>query len=428
MLIADLKTLARPDLERIMHRSAAGFDDILPVVERIMRSVQRSGDVAVRRYNQKFGGSVVRDLRVTRNDFDRAYGQVDARVVAALQAAMRNIEAFHRSEVVEEPPVMVGPGIEIRRVNRPIEHVGLYAPGGRAAYPSSVLMMAVPARLAGCTTRVLCCPPDKEGHLPASVLVAADLAGVTDIFKIGGAQAIAALAYGTETVPRVYKIFGPGNRYVTAAKMLAAAGGSCAIDMPAGPSEVLIIADESADPRFIAADLITQAEHADDSACVLLTTTRTQAERVEREIGRQVEDLPTRERVLTSLDRYGMLLVTESLDDAIALSNEYAPEHLQIMVSDPRAILPRISNAGSIFLGGYAPAAAGDYATGSNHVLPTGEYAKMYSPLSVDSFIRRLEVQHVSKEGLASIRQTVGALAMAEGLPAHRRSIEIRFQ
>jgi histidinol dehydrogenase len=427
MLVADLKSIARPDLDRIMHRSAAAFDDVLPVAQRIMRSVQHGGDAAVRRYNKKYGGSVVRDLRVTRDDIDVAYRQVDARVVAALQAAMRNIEAFHRSELIEESPVLVSPGIEIRRVNRPIERVGLYAPGGRAAYPSSVLMMAVPARLAGCALRILCCPPDKAGNLPAPVLVAADLAGVTDIFKIGGAQAIAAMAHGTETVPRVHKIFGPGNRYVTAAKMLAAASGLCAIDMPAGPSEVLIIADETADPRYIAADLICQAEHADDSACVLLTTERALVEKVQREINNQVKELPTRERVLASLDRYGMLLVTESLDDAIALSNDYAPEHLQIMVEDPAEIVQRISNAGSIFLGSYAPAAAGDYATGSNHVLPTGEYAKMYSPLSVDSFMRKLEAQQVSKSGLASIRQTAGTLATAEGLPAHRQAIEIRF-
>ena len=242
------------------------------MAQRILRTVHRSGDAAVRRYNKMYGGSAVHDLRVTPGEIDMAYGQVDARVVAALQAAMRNIEAFHRSELIEEPTVMVGPGIEIRRVNRPIERVGLYAPGGRAAYPSSVLMMAVPARLAGCAVRVLCCPPDNAGNLPAPVLVAAHLAGITDIYKIGGAQAIAAMAYGTETVPRVHKIFGPGNRYVTAAKMLAAASGLCAIDMPAGPSEVLIIADETADPRFVAADLICQAEHADDSACVLVTT------------------------------------------------------------------------------------------------------------------------------------------------------------
>ncbi len=428
MQIASLNSVSQADLNRIMRRSAAAFDDVMPVVQRIMRSVQHSGDRAVRRYNKHFGGATVRDLRVSRAEIEAAYQTVDAGVVAALRAAMRNIATFHASELTEEPPVQVAPGIEIRRLNRPIERVGLYVPGGRAAYPSSVLMMAVPARLAGCATRVICCPPDKEGNLPPVVLVAADIAGVSDIFKAGGAQAIAAMAYGTETIPRVYKIFGPGNRYVTGAKMLAAASGLCAIDMPAGPSEVLIIADESADPRFVAADLIAQAEHADDSACVLVTTSQALAEQVAKEIERQCATLATRSRVAASLERYGILLVASSLDEAIALSNTYAPEHLQLMIAGERSILPRIVNVGAVFIGNYAPAAAGDYATGSNHVLPTGEYAKMYSPLSVDSFMRKIETQEVTKAGLAGIRQTVGALATAEGLPAHKQAIEIRFE
>jgi histidinol dehydrogenase len=428
MLIADLATVPQSDLDRIMRRSAAAFDDVLPIVRRIMRSVQRGGDSAVRRYTKKFDGATVYDLRVSPAEIDAAYGQVSSDVVAALKQAMVNIETFHRSELAEEPPVQVAPGIEIWRLNRPIERVGLYAPGGRAAYPSSVLMMAAPARLAGCETRIMCCPPDRHGNLPAPVLVAADLAGVTDIFKAGGAQAIAAMAYGTESIPRVHKIFGPGNRWVTGAKMLAAASGVCAIDMPAGPSEVLIIADETADARFVAADLICQAEHADDSACVLVTTSRALAERVAQEIDRLAEGLPTAERVANSLQRYGILLVTSSLDEAIELSNRYAPEHLQVMVRDPKAVLAKTVNVGSVFLGSYAPAAAGDYATGSNHVLPTGEYAKMYPPLSVDSFMRKIEAQEVTRQGLAGVRATIGALALAEGLPAHKQSIEIRFQ
>jgi histidinol dehydrogenase len=428
MQIASLNSISQADLDRIMRRSAAAFDDVLPVVQRITRSVQHSGDRAVRRYNKKFGGASVRDLRVSRAEIEAAYQSVDAGVVAALRAAMHNIETFHASQLIDEAPVQVAPGIEICRLNRPIERVGLYVPGGRAAYPSSVLMMAIPARLAGCATRVICCPPDKDGNIPAPVLVAADIAGVSDIFKAGGAQAIAAMAYGTETIPRVYKIFGPGNRYVTAAKMLAAASGQCAIDMPAGPSEVLIIADDSADPRYIAADLITQAEHADDSACVMVTTSQKLAGLVNAEIERQTQLLATHTRVATSLERYGILLVADSLNAAIDLSNRYAPEHLQLMIAGARSILPRIVNVGSVFIGAYAPAAAGDYATGSNHVLPTGEYAKMFAPLSLDSFMRKIEVQEVTKQGLAGIRQTVGALAVAEGLPAHKESIEVRFQ
>jgi len=324
--------------------------------------------------------------------------------------------------------VQVGPGITIRRLNRPIDKVGLYAPGGLGAYPSSVLMSAVPARLAGCATRIMCCPPDKAGNVPAPMLVAADLAGVSDIFKIGGAQAIAAMAYGTETVPRVYKIFGPGNRWVTGAKMLASATGLCAIDMPAGPSEVLIIADDTADPRYVAADLICQAEHTGDNGCVLVTTSRPLAERVAAEIDRQAPALTTGPRILASLESYGIVLVASSIEEAVAFSNEYAPEHLQLVVADPQRLLPAIRNAGAIFMGNDAPVAAGDYATGSNHVLPTGENAKMYAPLSVDSFMRKIEAQAITKEGLAGVRHTVGALATAEGLPAHKAAVEIRFQ
>lgn len=428
MRIADLAVIPQTDLDRIMRRAAADYDTVLPIVRRIMRSVQRGGDRAVRRYNKKFGGSDVHELRVTRSEIDAAYAQCDPALVGALRAAMHNIETYHRAQLAEEPPVQVGPGITIRRLNRPIDKVGLYAPGGLGAYPSSVLMSAVPARLAGCATRIMCCPPDKAGNVPAPMLVAADLAGVSDIFKIGGAQAIAAMAYGTETVPRVYKIFGPGNRWVTGAKMLASATGLCAIDMPAGPSEVLIIADDTADPRYVAADLICQAEHTGDNGCVLVTTSRRLAERVAAEIDRQAPALTTGPRILASLESYGIVLVASSIEEAVAFSNEYAPEHLQLVVADPQRLLPAIRNAGAIFMGNDAPVAAGDYATGSNHVLPTGENAKMYAPLSVDSFMRKIEAQAITKEGLAGVRHTVGALATAEGLPAHKAAVEIRFQ
>lgn len=428
MLISSLDALAPGDLDRIMRRSAADYGDVLPVVRRIMRSVQRGGDRAVRRYTKEFDKVDLHDLRVTGAEIDAAYSEVDSTVVEALRRAMANIETFHQAQLSAEPPVQVQPGIEIRRLNRPIERIGLYAPGGLGAYPSSVLMLAVPARLAGCTTRIMCCPPDRRGKVRAPMLVAADLAGVTDVFKVGGAQAIAAMAYGTETVARVHKIFGPGNRWVTGAKMLAAAEGVCAIDLPAGPSEVLIIADDSANPRFIAADLICQAEHAGDNACVLATTSRDLAQRVAQEIDRQTTALATAQRVADSLEHYGVILITASLDQAIELCNRYAPEHLQIMTRQPQAVLDKIVNVGSVFIGDYAPAAAGDYASGSNHVLPTGEYAKMYAPLSVDAFLRKIEAQTVTRQGLAAIRETVGVLATAEGLPAHKQAIEARFQ
>jgi len=400
----------------------------MPMVRRIMDAVRRQGDAALHRYTRRFDKVTVGNLQVSPAEISAAYARVPPGLVKALRAAMANIETFHHAHLRDEAPVRVQPGVTVQRVVRPIERVGLYVPGGRAAYPSSVLMMAVPARLAGCPQRILCLPPGRDGRVPDAALVAADLAGISEIYKVGGAQAIAAMAYGTETIPKVYKIFGPGNRYVTAAKILAAADGSVSIDLPAGPSEMFILADETAKPDYLAADLLSEVEHGPDSAAVLVTTTRSLARAVARAIEKQVTTLPTQDTIRRSLATYGLILVVPSLDDALEMVNTYAPEHLELVVRYPRRVLQKVVNAGAVFLGPFAPAAAGDYATGSNHVLPTGEFTKMYSPLSVDAFVHTLEVQEVTPAGLARLAPIIRTLADTEGFPAHRRAIDIRLE
>jgi histidinol dehydrogenase len=320
------------------------------------------------------------------------------------------------------------PGVRAGRFWRPIEKVGLYAPAGKAPYPSTVLMLGIPALVAGCPQRVLCLPPAPDGTLPAAMLVAADLVGLKDIFKLGGAQAIAAMAFGTETVPQVYKIFGPGSIYVVAAKICAASSGlPLAIDCPPGPSEIVVIADETAQPAFIAADLLSQAEHGEDSAAILLTPSPRLAHEVAAAIEAQLPGLPTATRIRTALDRYGMILIMEDLDACVRFTNEYAPEHLEIMTADPCRLSKDITNAGSIFLGHYSPVTMGDYLSGTNHVIPTGGYAKAFSPLSVDEFVKKLEVQTLTPEGLHALQQPLRALTTAEGFAAHQQAVDIRL-
>ena len=308
---------------------------------------------------------------------------------------------------------------------RAIERVGLYVPGGKAAYPSSVLMSAVPAKIAGCERIIMVTPTDKDGSVNPVILVAANIAGITEIYKVGGAQAISAIAYGTETIPKVFKIFGPGNRYVAAAKQVVSQ--DVAIDMPAGPSEVFIIADDSANPAFIAADLLADGEHAEDSACVLVTTSQEIAEKTIVEIDMQLRTLDTADRIRASLKNYGLIAVAKNIDEIINFVNDYAPEHLEIMTKDNLSVAAQINNVGSVFLGDWTSKSSGDYATGANHILPTGGMAKMYAPLGVEAFGKWIEVQKCTKDGLQAIRKSIGALSDAEGLPAHKVSTEIRF-
>jgi histidinol dehydrogenase len=426
MLIAPLKELPTADRERLLRRSQQDMEAIAPAVRAIMDDVRKWGDDALRDYTLRFDHVQLEGLEVTQEEFAQARAALAPELLEALQHAARTITAFHQRQLQPEEQVETEPGVCVWRVWRPIERVGLYIPGGKATYPSSVLMSAIPARIAGCREIILCTPPRQDGSLAPIVLVAAQLAGVQRIFKLGGVQAIAAMAYGTESVPRVYKILGPGNAYVTTAKMLAF--GQVDIDMPAGPSEVMILADASADPRLVAADLMAQAEHAEDSACVLVTTSRALAEQVAIEVERQSESLPTCKTIRASLERYGGLLLVESLEEGIAFVNVYAPEHLEIITSDDQRVLTGIHNAGSIFLGAWSPVPTGDYASGSNHILPTGRYARFFAPLSVESFGRKVQVQQLTREGLANLRPAIETLAQAEGLPAHRHAITIRFE
>jgi histidinol dehydrogenase len=425
--IKRLADLDAADRERILRRAHGTFDDVLPIVEGVMDTVAARGDAALREYTAQFDGAELTDLRVGEAEFEAARAGADPAFLDALAQAARNITAFHSKHIGRDEPVQPQEGVRLWRVWRPIERVGLYIPGGKAAYPSSVLMNVIPARIAGCREIVLCTPPNRQGQISPAILVAADLLGVRNVFKLGGSQAIAAMAYGTESVPRVYKLFGAGNRWVTAAKLVAAARGQAAIDLPAGPTELLLIADETAPPAFLAADMIAQAEHAEDSASVLLTTSERVAVAVVAELQRQLAPLPTRSMVESSLERYGLIGVVDGLAQAMAFANEYAPEHLGIMTADNQAVLDGINNAGSVFLGPWSAQPAGDYAAGTNHVLPTGGFGAMYGPLSVESFGRKLQVQELTREGLAGLRTAIGTLATHEGLPGHRAAIETRF-
>ena len=428
MKVINLKELSKEDYERIVNRSAGKSRDIFPAVRKIMDSVKENGDVfLIDEFKKRFGGENYKSLSVSREEIDQAYNQVNDRFVAGIKQMIKNITAVHQAQLPEKKDAIVYPekGIYVTRVWRAIEKVGLYVPGGNAIYPSSVLMSAIPAQIAGCKEIVMCSPARGTGEIPAPTLVAADMVGLTKIYKLGGAEAIAAMVYGTESVPNVYKIFGAGNSYVTAAKMLAL--DTVSIDMPAGPSEVFVIADKTANPAFIAADLLADGEHGEDSACVLITTSKEVAEKTIIEIEKQLPLLATEARARESLKRYGLFAVVGSLDEAIEFTNGYAPEHLEIMTENPEAVVEKINNAGSVFLGSWSAKAAGDYATGANHVLPTGGMAKMYAPLGVDAYGKWMQVQKCTKEGLSQIKDTIETIAEVEQLPAHKNSASIRF-
>lgn len=428
MQIRRLEELSPAVYQQLMQRAAADVQRVLPQVQTIMDAVREGGDEAVREFGQRFDGVRLDNLRVSPEEFATARQQVAPELLHSLQQARDNLMRFHQHQVPREEMYELQPGVRAGRLCRPIEKVGLYAPGGKAVYPSTVLMLGVPALVAGCPHRVLCMPPTSDGTLPAAMLVAAELIGLQEVFKIGGAQAIAAMAFGTETVPQVHKLFGPGSIYVVAAKIWAASAGfPVAIDCPPGPSEVLIIADETAPAAFVAADLLSQAEHGEDSAALLLTTSSRLAQEVAAAVAQQLPTLPTAERMLVALERYGMILIMEDLEACVRFTNAYAPEHLEIMTADPWAVSAQIVNAGSIFVGPYSPVTMGDYLSGTNHVIPTGGYARMFSPLSVDEFIKKLEIQELTSQGLQMLQAPLRALTRAEGFAAHQQAVDIRF-
>ena len=395
-------------------------------VRKILEKVKVKGDKAIYKYTKDFDGVKLKKLSVSEKEMNAAENVLDDGLKKAIQQAKSNIEKFHRSQLAEKNVIETMPGINCWRQSVGIEKVGLYIPGGSAPLFSTVLMLAIPASFGGCKEIVLCSPPSKDGTINPAILYAARLCGVTKIFKAGGVQAIAAMAYGTETIPKVFKIFGPGNQYVTAAKQLIQQQG-VAIDMPAGPSEVLVIADDSAIPEFVAADLLSQAEHGADSQVLLVTSSRLLVDNVIAELEKQLMQLKRKELAGKALSNSKIILVN-SLDEAIELSNLYAPEHLILSCTDAEGFVNKIISAGSVFIGNYSPESAGDYASGTNHTLPTNGYAAMYSGVSVDSFVKRITFQQLTKQGLENIGETVMQMAAAEGLDAHKNAVAIRLK
>lgn len=412
----------------IMERSMEDISSIYEDTRKIVDDIRRNGDsVTLKHYKKHKEDITSADLEATVEEIKQAYKELDPSVVECLKEAAENIVKFHEAQLEREMwSIEVRKGILAGRLTRPMDIVGCYIPSGRAAYPSSILMTVLPAKVAGVRDVIAVTPPSRGMVVNPATLVAADIAGCDKIFKVGGPWGVAGLAYGTETMPRVDKIVGPGNKYVTAAKMIVY--GQVDIDSPAGPSEALILADESGDADFITVDFLSQVEHDPDSAAVLVTTSKELADRVCENINSEFEELPRKEIFESSLSRHSYVLIAKDIDQAIDFTNEYAAEHLQILTKDPFITLNSIKHAGSIFLGPYAPVPVGDYASGTNHVLPTGQCARMFSGLSVDDFIKKPTFQYLSKEGLEGLKDTVVTLAEAEGLPLHARAVKARFE
>lgn len=394
----------------------------------IIATVRRDGDAALLRFAKDFDGATLETLQVTAAEAAAARAELGATAMAAIERAIANVEAFHAAQLAPPIRVETSPGVICERVSRPVPAVGLYVPAGSAPLPSTAIMLAVPARLAGCPVRIICTPPRPDGRADPAVVVAAQACGVDRIFKVGGAQAVAAMAYGTDTVPKVDKIFGPGNAWVTAAKtQVAADPAGAALDMPAGPSEVMVVADAGADPEFVALDLMSQAEHGPDSQAILVCTDSDLADATQRAIAAALPALPRRETIAASLQHGAMILVS-NLEEAFEIVNRYAPEHLILQIDNPRQYIDLIANAGSVFLGPWTPEAVGDYCSGTNHVLPTYGYARSYSGLSVGSFQKQLTFQELSRDGLAGLGDTVTTLAGLEGLEAHAEAVRVRLR
>ena len=416
----------KTEWSQLLKRPVMETERLFDTVRAVIQEVRTNGDRAVLKYEEQFDKVSLPALAVSEAEVEEAGSLIDEDLKAAIRLAHRNIEAFHSSQRFESQKVETAPGVTCWQKAVPIEKVGLYIPGGTAPLFSTVLMLAIPARIAGCSEIVLCTPPGKDGRVHPAVLFAAKMAGVHHIFKAGGIQAIAAMAYGTESVPKVYKIFGPGNQYVTAAKQLVSLR-DVAIDMPAGPSEVEVLADESANPVFVAADLISQAEHGVDSQAILITTSVSLQQAVKEEVERQLATLPRKEIAEKSLAN-SKLIVVNSLEEAIEMTNEYAPEHLIIETRDYESIVPHIINAGSVFLGSLTPESAGDYASGTNHTLPTNGYAKAYSGVNLDSFVRKITFQEITPEGIRHIGPAIETMAANEHLDGHKRAVSLRLQ
>jgi histidinol dehydrogenase len=395
-------------------------------VSAILNDVKENGDDALRKYCREFDNCELNDLEVSQEEFDAAEAAISSELKDAISLAISTIEKFHCSQREKEQVIETASGVFCWRRSVPIERVGIYVPAGTAPLFSTVLMLAVPARIAACREIVLCSPPNSEGKVDNTVLYAARVCGVTKAYKIGGAQAIAAMAFGTRSAPKVFKVFGPGNQYVTCAKQLVAQAGT-AIDLPAGPSEVAILADETCVPAFVAADLLSQAEHGIDSQCLLVTTSKKIADQVLVEIESQLAVLPRKEIAQAVLENSNVV-VESNLDKAISLINEYAPEHLILAIREADSVANQIMNAGSVFIGNFSTESAGDYASGTNHTLPTNGYSRNYSGVSLDSFVKKITFQKVTEQGLQTLGAAIETMATAEGLDAHKNAVSIRLE
>lgn len=411
--------------KKIAERPALDTASLEARVAAILNEVKENGDEAVRRFTLTFDKISLDNIEVTSDEINEANKLLSDELKAAIQQAKNNIQAFHASQVSEVEIIETMPGVKCWRKSLPIEKVGLYIPGGTAPLFSTILMLGIPAKIAGCNDIILCSPPDKKGKLHPAILYAAQLVGVTKIFKIGGAQAIGAMAYGTDSISKVYKIFGPGNQYVTCAKQLIQKDG-IAIDMPAGPSEVAVYADATANAAFVAADLLSQAEHGIDSQVVLVVTDELLVNNVKREIATQLAQLPRKELATKALENSKIIIVKDE-EEAIDFLNEYAAEHLILACNNAEQLAEKVVNAGSVFLGHYSPESVGDYASGTNHTLPTNGYARSYSGVSIDSFVKKVTFQQLSQEGLKNIGGAVELMAEAEGLEAHKNAVSIRL-
>ncbi len=424
-----MKTIKNPapeDWAEILKRPTQTVEDIEATVNQVFEEVKSRGDAAVAKYTELFDGINLETTRLTTSEIEEAEKKLSTDLKNAIALAKSNIEKFHSAQKTEKIEVETTTGVECWQEKRPIQKVGLYIPGGSAPLFSTILMLAAPANIAGCKEIVLCTPPDKEGNVHPAILYTAALCGVTKIFKIGGIQAIAAMTFGTENVPKVYKIFGPGNQFVTVAKQLATRY-NVAIDMPAGPSELLVFADDTANAAFVASDLLSQAEHGADSQVILVSTSENLIEKVKGEIANQLSELPRKEIAEKAIENSRLIFI-DSDENALELINEYGPEHFIICSKNESFYTQGIQNAGSVFIGNYTPESAGDYASGTNHTLPTNGYAKQYSGVNLDSFMKSMTFQKISENGIREIGPAIELMAEAEGLQAHKNAVSLRLK
>jgi histidinol dehydrogenase len=415
----------RKDWKDVLRRPTQTVADIEGLVTTIFNEVSEEGDITLKKYTQQFDKVSLENIFVSDIEIEAAKVLVSDELKSAIQLAKSNIEVFHKAQKTDRVEVETAKGVSCWQEKRPIQKVGLYIPGGTAPLFSTILMLAVPATIAGCKEIVLCSPPNKEGKLNPAILYTANLCGVTKIVKVGGIQAIAGMTFGTESIPQVYKIFGPGNQYVTVAKQIATKYG-VAIDMPAGPSELLVVADDTANAAFVASDLLSQAEHGIDSQVILVSTSKTMIDAVEKEVALQLEELPRKEIARQAIAN-SKLIYVEDDQAAIDLINEYGPEHYIVCVDNEGFYIDNTLNAGSVFIGNYTPESAGDYASGTNHTLPTNGYAKQYSGVNIDSFMKSMTFQKITKEGIQAIGNAVELMAEAEGLQAHKNAVTLRL-